>query len=90
MHAAATENHLAVEQDAEAGGSHAAERGSPGAAFAYHREAGNVLSRSAPSWAGTGWRAAFGSVLTVSGLSIAGAVTTTASRATSSACAGPD
>ncbi len=41
---------------------------------------GTVLSRSAPSLAGTGWCAAFGSRTTVSGASCIGAVTTTDGR----------
>jgi hypothetical protein len=43
-HAAAAEDHLAVEQDAQARGGHAAEhRVAVGAALADHREAGDVL-----------------------------------------------
>src|SRR5690606_18441200 len=38
---------------------------------------GMLLRKSAPSWAGTGWRGAFGSVRTTRGSSAAGAVTTT-------------
>lgn len=46
-----------------------------------------LLSMSAPSWAGSGCRGAFGSVVTVNGAEATGAVTTTLSSRVSTSCA---